>query len=149
MRHARQNKILELISTQRVETQEELAQLLQQAGFAVTQATVSRDIKELQLVKSARGGGRSCYSLPERAASSENERYETILRETVQSVRFAENIVVVKTLVGCANAAAEAIDSFRPPEVVGSIAGDNTIFLVIDTKDHVAGFVRSLNRILE
>ncbi len=148
MRYARHNKILELIAAERIETQEELAEQLRRAGFAVTQATVSRDIKDLQLVKVSRGGGRSFYSRSEKAGASPRERYEKILRETVQSVQAAENLVVIKTLSGCGNAAAEAIDSFEWQGVVGSIAGDNTIFLAIDSKENAPGLASELRRIV-
>ena len=107
MRYARHQKILELINTHEIDTQERLAEKLRQAGFNVTQATVSRDIKELQLVKHAGPSGRSCYTQSRVADAPVSERFRKILRETILSIDSAENIIVIKTLSGCANAAAE------------------------------------------
>ena len=130
MRYARHQKILELINTHEIDTQERLAEKLRQAGFNVTQATVSRDIKELQLVKHAGPSGRSCYTQSRVSDAPVSERFRKILRETILSIDSAENIIVIKTLSGCANAAAEAIDTTNFPEIVGTIAGDDTIFIL-------------------
>lgn len=138
MRYARHQKILELINTHEIDTQERLAEKLRQSGFNVTQATVSRDIKELQLVKHAGPSGRSCYTQSRVTDAPVSERFRKILRETILSIESAENIIVIKTLSGCANAAAEAIDTSNFPEIVGTIAGDNTIFMVISTKEAVS-----------
>ena len=141
MRYARHQKILELVDNQEIDTQERLAEKLRQAGFNVTQATVSRDIKELQLVKHAGPSGRSCYTQSRAADAPVSERFRKILRETILSISSAENIIVIKTLSGCANAAAEAIDTTNFPDIIGTLAGDNTIFMVISSKDAVPGLM--------
>ncbi|MDR1247136.1 MAG: arginine repressor [Clostridiales Family XIII bacterium] len=130
MRYSRQNKILELINSHEVETQEKLAELLKKNGYDVTQATVSRDIKELQLVKTMTPAGRYKYTVSATQERSVTDRFVKIFRETVQSVDHSGNIIVIKTLSGCANAAAEAVDSLNFTNILGSIAGDNTLMLV-------------------
>ena len=137
MRQSRQSKILELIRTQNIDTQDRLAAKLNAAGFKVTQATVSRDIKELGLIKVPGQGGRSVYALAPKGSPADEERFRKILRDTVTEIKAAENILVIKTLSGCANAAAEAIDNLSPDSVVGTLAGDNTIFAAIDSMDNV------------
>ena len=141
MRYARHQKILELINAHEIDTQERLAEKLRESGFNVTQATVSRDIKELQLVKHAGPSGRSCYTQSRSSDAPVSERFRKILRETILSIDSAENLIVIKTLSGCANAAAEAIDTTNFPDIVGTLAGDNTIFMAIRTKDAVPGLM--------
>ena len=138
MRYARQSKILELIKEQEIDTQDRLAAKLNQAGFDVTQATVSRDIKELGLVKVVGKSGRSCYAEAPKISKVQFEKYSKLLSDTVLSIKSAENMIVIKTMAGCANAAAEVIDNMHLDEILGTIAGDNTIFLVVDSKDDVA-----------
>ncbi len=145
MRYARQSKILEIIKAQEIDTQERLADKLSQAGFTATQATVSRDIKELGLIKVIGKSGRSCYAEAPKLSSAEVDRYTKILHETVQDVKAAENIIVVKTLPGCANAAAEVMDKMEKSEILGTIAGDNTVFIVVDSKEHVADLLTEFN----
>ena len=145
MRYARHQKILELINTHEIDTQERLAEKLRQSGFNVTQATVSRDIKELQLVKHAGPSGRSCYTQSRVTDAPVSERFRKILRETILSISAAENIIVIKTLSGCANAAAEAIDTTNFPEIIGTLAGDNTIFMVISSKEAVPALMDQFN----
>lgn len=142
MRYARHQKILELISAQEINTQERLAEKLRQAGFRATQATISRDIRELQLVKRPGTSGRSCYTQNLSMEATVNERFRKILQETVLSIDSAENIIVIKTLSGCANAAAEAIDTSNIPEIVGTIAGDNTVLMVVSSKEAVHALVK-------
>jgi transcriptional regulator of arginine metabolism len=132
MRYTRQNKIIELIASEEIETQERLADLLKTGGFDVTQATVSRDIRELRLIKTPTSSGRHKYTLPDAASMQQSDRFAKIFRDTIQSSAYAGNMIVVKTLPGCANAACEAIDSLDFPHILGSIAGDNTVFLVAD-----------------
>ena len=130
-------------------TQEALAEKLSESGYKVTQATVSRDIKDLQLVKILAPSGRYKYALPGPPGMvSSAERYEKIFKNTVSSINSAGNIIVLKTLSGCANAACEAFDSYGIPEVVGTLAGDNTVFAVVDLPEHVAPIVRRFNSIL-
>lgn len=132
MRFARQNKIIELISEYEIDTQEKLAGYLAKNGFEVTQATVSRDIKELQLVKTPASSDKYKYTLPERHSRQTSDKYSKIFRDTAQSAACSGNIIIVKTLAGCANAACEAIDSLEYPHILGSLAGDNTVFIVCD-----------------
>ena len=148
MRYARHQKILELINTHEIDTQERLAEKLRQAGFNVTQATVSRDIKELQLVKHAGPSGRSCYTQSRVADAPVSERFRKILRETILSIDSAENIIVIKTLSGCANAAAEAIDTTNFPDIVGTIAGDNTIFMAISSREAVPSLMEQFHEMI-
>lgn len=148
MRYARQSKILELIKAQEIDTQERLAGKLRQSGFNVTQATVSRDIKDMGLVKVVGKSGRSCYAEAPKMSGAESERYNKILKETVQSVKAAENIVVIRTLSGCANAAAEVIDNMERPEILGTLAGDNTIFVVVNSLAHVDALLKDFEEAL-
>ena len=141
MRYTRRNKIVDLILKNEINTQEKLAELLKSSGFEVTQATVSRDVKELQLVKTLAPSGQYKYTLPEQAGRQATDRYAKIFRDTIQSVAYSGNIIVVKTLTGCANAACEAIDSFEFPNVVGSLAGDNTVFLVCNDPQNAPALV--------
>ncbi len=147
MRYARQSKILEIIKNEDIDTQEGLAERLRAAGFQVTQATVSRDIRELKLVKVAGSSGKSVYAQGSMPGSDADERYIKILRETVISVKSAGNLIVVKTLAGCANAAAEAIDKVGFSEIIGSIAGDNNIFLVIESEDRVPSVMERFEKL--
>ncbi len=148
MRTARQNKILELISKTEVTTQEMLCNLLQDAGFKVTQATVSRDIKELQLIKTQTPTGKYKYTQL-KDSSMITERFARIYKESIISIANAHNIVVIKCLSGCANAAAEAIDSSSMPYVVGTVAGDNTIMVVVDEEENVPQLMTILNAMME
>ncbi len=147
MRYSRQNKMLELIKLHEIETQEKLCTLLRESGYNVTQATVSRDIKDLQLVKKLSDSGRYKYSQTTDAGPI-SERFIKIFRETILSVSSAENIIVIKTLSGCGPAAGEALDSLAYPHVIGSVAGDNTIMIVIDDKENVAGLVQEFQELL-
>jgi len=130
MKTVRQVAILDIIEKQDIETQEELAEALCQHGIKVTQATVSRDIKELRLLKvlSERGGYK--YATVERAEKGLNDRFIRILTESVISMESVENFMVIKTLSASAGAASEAIDSMKWNEVLGTIAGDNTILVI-------------------
>jgi transcriptional regulator of arginine metabolism len=147
MRYSRQNKILELINGHEIDTQEKLAALLKKSGYKVTQATVSRDIKDLQLVKTLTPSGKHKYTVsagPDRPVS---DRLVKIFRETVQSIEHSGNIIVIKTLSGCANAACEAIDSMHFASILGSIAGDNTLMLVADETANVAAIAARFNEL--
>ena len=137
MRFSRQSKILELIEHNEIDTQNKLAEKLREAGYDVTQATVSRDIKELNLVKVQGENGRSRYAQPKLKEKSDNIRFRNILKEVVLSVTPAENLIVVKTVSGCGNAAAEAIDNSNAPGIIGTLAGDNTVLVIVDRKEDV------------
>ncbi len=129
MKSKRQNKILDLIENNEVETQEDLVALLNEAGFKVTQATISRDIKELQLIKVQSSSGAYKYAVNKKNKSNDLDIMMRIFKDTVLSVDVAMNLVIIKTLSGSANAAAEVVDSMHYPGVVGTLAGDNTIFI--------------------
>ena len=131
MKLERHSKIVELIGKYEIDTQEELAARLNEAGFNVTQATVSRDIKELRLLKVLAEGGRYKYATVERAEKGMSDRFIRILSESILSVESAGNLIVIKTITASANAGCEAIDSMKWPEVLGTIAGDNTILVVV------------------
>ncbi|MEG0910558.1 MAG: arginine repressor [Ruthenibacterium sp.] len=137
MKNARHNKILELIGRYPIERQEELLQYLSESGFYVTQATVSRDIRELRLVKTAIGDGRYRYvaSSGVSKAAHTPSRFETIFRESVLRVDFAGNIVLVKCYSGMANAACEVFDAMTWSEVVGTLSGDDTFFVLMRSED--------------
>ena len=130
MKRQRHREILEIISQESVETQEDLARRLRERGFEVTQATVSRDIKELRLLKVLTDEGSYRYAVAEKAEQGLTERLRRIFTETALHVDVAENLVVVKTLPGSAHAAAEMVDTMRWPETVGTLAGDNTILVI-------------------
>ncbi len=130
MKSQRQMMILDLITREKIETQEALAEALAENGYRVTQATVSRDIKELRLVKALSADGTYCYAQAAGSDRSTGERLARILRESMLSVVAAENLLVVKTISGSANVAAEALDSLGWTKILGSVAGDNTVLLV-------------------
>jgi len=146
-RHAR---ILEIIRTSSVETQDELTDLLNKDGFATTQATVSRDIKELQLIKTLTQDNTYKYSLPQNNSSAAflPSKYFAILRDSVLSVEQAQNIVVVRCYAGMAQAACAAIDSFEKEDIVGTIAGDDTIFLATKDNQNAKKVVDNIREIL-
>jgi transcriptional regulator of arginine metabolism len=132
MKNRRQMMILDIIEQLPIETQEELADELRKRGLQVTQATISRDIKELRLVKLSNGEGKHCYTVSHNAEQEITDRQIRIFVDSVVSVKKSQNLVVLKTISGSANAAAETLDAFKWPEIVGSIAGDNTILIVTD-----------------
>jgi len=132
VKQKRQNKLLEIVRSRDVETQEQLLALLREAGFRVTQATVSRDIKELRLAKIPSGKGGYKYALPVGASTGDlNRRAKRVFEDYVRGVDFAGHIIVLKTFPGGAHAVAAVIDELEWPEVVGSIAGDDVILLVV------------------
>lgn len=137
MKSVRHAMIMQLIESMDIETQEELAEELKKRSISVTQATVSRDIKELRLVKELSDSGRYKYSPSDRSDKGQSNRFIRIFAESVISVASAENLVIIKTLAASANAAAEAIDSLHWPEIVGTLAGDNTIFVALQSRDMV------------
>ena len=130
MKNERQAAIRLLLKDRVIQTQEELAKALQSDGFRVTQATVSRDIKEMHLIKVPMTEGGYQYAVPEREGLGLSERLIRMLKDCVISVEAAGQMIVIKTLSGSANTAAEALDTLQLAEILGSIAGDNTIFLV-------------------
>ncbi len=131
MKNARQTAILSLIEQNDIETQEELAGKLREIGITVTQATVSRDIKELRLLKVLSGKGTYKYATADKAEHGLTDRFVRMFKESVLNIAYASNIIVIKTLAGSANVAAEAIDSMRLPEILGTMAGDNTVLAIV------------------
>ena len=149
MKTVRQVAILDIIEKNDIETQEELADALRQRGIKVTQATVSRDIKELRLLKVLTPMGAYKYATADKAENGLSERFIRMLAESLLSLAASENLIVVKTLNGSANVAAEARDSLHWPEILGSIAGDNTILLVIRSQAAVPGVVGRIQEMMK
>ena len=149
MKNARQAAILAIIEHDEIETQEELAQALRLRGFQVTQATVSRDIKELKLLKVSTPRGVYKYATSVRAETSLSDRFVRIFAHAVISIDYAQNIVVIKTLAGSANAASEAIDNSHFPEVLGTIAGDNTILVVVHNEQEAQDVSSKLHAMMQ
>lgn len=149
MKSTRQQEILDIISTQEVETQEQLLEHLKERGIVTTQATISRDIKQLHLVKELTAGGIYKYAPSQRkVAASFAGKLRTIFRESVISFDIAQNIVVLKTMSGLANAAGAAIDGMELPGLVGSLAGDDTVLLIMRTNEAAAEFCEEIREML-
>ena len=149
MKGRRQSKILEVIGREIVDTQEELARRLRDEGIKVTQATISRDIRELNLVKSPTGDGRQRYAQPGQTISpNPSERLKRLIRDCCTSVDFSENIVAVSCLSGRARAVCEAVDLMRWKEVVGTVAGDNTFIVVVRSRPGVQTIVNNIKRLM-
>ena len=149
MKAKRQAKILELIKTHEIETQEELSSFLIQEGFQVTQATVSRDIRELKLTKISMDNGRQKYAVMSDAKDSMSEKFVRVFREGFLSIDTAQNILVIRTVSGMANAVCAAIDAMQIGGIVGSIAGDDTIFCAVRTTEDAVNIMRKLRKIVE
>ena len=149
MKNARQTAILSIIENENVETQEELASKLRDRGILVTQATVSRDIKELRLLKVLSSNGSYKYATADNAERGVSDRLVRIFVDSVLSIDYSENIIVIHTLAGSANAAGEAIDSMHWPEILGTISGDNTIFVAAKSKEIASNVVEKFQEILK
>ena len=149
MKTNRQSKIIEIIQKNEVETQDELSALLEKDGFRVTQATVSRDIRELKLTKIPTAGGRQKYAVITDPPENLSKKYERVLREGFLSMDMAQNILVIKTVSGMASAVCAAIDAMKMREIVGSIAGDDTIMCAIRTVDDTYAVMKKIRRIVE
>ncbi|EOC99610.1 arginine repressor [Caldisalinibacter kiritimatiensis] len=148
-KYARQSKILELIDDKEIETQEELADNLKDLGIDVTQATISRDIKELRLVKVLSKSGKYKYAPMGHKTEGISERLIKIFENSVLSIEKAGNLLVIKTLPGAAQICGSAIDSLSVEEIVGTIAGDDTIFVAISNIDKVDNILDLFNNILD
>lgn len=149
MKIARHAKIIDLINRHEIETQEELAERLHQEGFKVTQATVSRDIRELKLTKIALNGGKQKYAVMRNHSSEMDEKYLRVLKDGFLSMEMAQNILVVKTVSGMAMAVAAALDAMQWPEVAGCIAGDDTIMCAIRSADDTLIVMDKISKITE
>lgn len=148
MKVSRHAKIIELISRYDIETQEELAEYLNRAGFKVTQATVSRDIRDLKLTKISVSGGRQKYVVHRQDEPGMNEKYIRVLRDGYISMEQAQNILVIKTVSGMAMAVAAAVDAMNWNEVAGCIAGDDTIMCAIRTAEDTAVVMEKIRKIV-
>lgn len=149
MKYTRQKKILEIIESKEIETQEELSDELKKLGLNVTQATVSRDIKELRLVKTLAGDGKYKYAILSDQDNVLSGRLVEILKNSIVSVDYAGNILVMKTLIGSAQAAAAAIDAVGLDEIVGTIAGDDTIFLLIRDANKIEEIIEHFRELMK
>lgn len=150
MKATRQAKIMEIISTQDVETQEQLLQHLQEAGFHSTQATISRDIKELRIVKelTSLGTYRYCAAAKE-VPNTSLGRLNTIFRECVTDFDYAQNIVVIHTMPGLASAAGSALDAMNMSVILGTLAGDDTVFIVMRDNNAAAAFCGEIKSLIK
>lgn len=144
MKVKRQSKILEIIKDNDIDTQEALAEKLNASGFNVTQATVSRDIRELKLTKISVGVGKQKYVTISNEESEVGERLKRVFKDGVKSIDFAQNIIVIKTLVGMAMAVAAALDAMDNTEVMGTIAGDDTVFCVVKNENKAVRLIEKL-----
>ena len=150
MKNSRQKKIMELIAAKSIETQEQLLQELADAGFKCTQATISRDIKELRIVKSLDGMGSYRYCAPKKGADDRfDSRFRVIFRECVTHLDYAQNLVVVKTMPGLAAAAGANIDALHMLSVVGTLAGDDTALVIMRDTDSAKSFCAELRKMLD
>ena len=149
MKSSRQDEILRIIRERDVETQEELAAELRETGYKVTQATVSRDIRELKLIKVAANGGGFKYAKPERHETAVSDRLTRILNDSLVNVDYSGNMIVVKTLSGSANVAAEALDNLGWEEILGTIAGDNTIFILARNETDTAEITNRIRKLTD
>ena len=149
MKSTRQQEILNIIALREVETQEQLLECLRERGITTTQATVSRDIKQLHLVKELTAGGIYKYAVSQRKTAMDFAgRLRTIFREGVTSFDVAQNIVVLKTMPGLANAAGAAMDGMDIPDLVGSLAGDDTAILIMRTNEAATEFCEEIREML-
>ena len=148
MKIDRRSKILEIISRKEIETQEELAKVLRGEGFHVTQATVSRDIKNLQLIKVLSATGRYKYVANKEESKDAISKLVTLLSHTIISVESIDKIVVVRTITAAASTAAEAIDQLDLAEIAGTIAGDNTIFMLVRSNEMAVEIVKKISELV-
>ena len=146
MKSKRHTKILEIINSKEIETQEELAEELKREGFDVTQATVSRDIKNLKLIKVQSKAGKSKYVVSNLEEKNIIDRLSNILANTVLSVENVDKMLVIKTITGSAPITAEAIDNLESADIAGTVAGDNTIFILVRSIESAEELVMKIRR---
>lgn len=149
MKISRHAKIIEIIEKYEIETQEELAEELKKQGINVTQATVSRDIKELRLIKVLSENGTYKYAALKEHDSMLSERLVKVFSESVLNIDYTGNMIVIKTFPGAAGAAAEAVDAFDMNDIVGTIAGDNTIFILVRNTDSIENMIEKLKKLMK
>ncbi len=147
MKIKRQAKILEIIEQRSIETQDELIRALEETGFRATQATVSRDIKELRLIKILDSDGKYCYAAMNEKADPVPTKFLSIFEDAVQSIDFAGNLVVVKCMSGMAQAACAAMDSLHWDAVVGTLAGEDTFVCITRTNENAVELVEELKKL--
>lgn len=148
MKKARHEKIIELIARHEIETQEELVDRLRQSGYEVTQATVSRDIRELKLSKVPAGDGKQKYVVLKQDDRHLGDKYIRVLKDGFVSMDMAQNILVIKTVSGMAMAVAAAVDAMKLKEIVGSIAGDDTIMMAVRTVEDTKAVMDKISKML-
>jgi transcriptional regulator of arginine metabolism len=148
MKVGRQSKIIELINKHDIETQEELADLLTKAGYNVTQATISRDIRELKLTKISVDDGKQKYIVLNNTETGLSEKFVRVLKDGFISMDMAQNIIIVKTVSGMAMAVAAALDALHIQGIMGCIAGDDTVMCVIRTTDETISVMEKLNKLI-
>ena len=149
MKNDRQNHLLQIITEESIETQEQLLERLRARGIKSTQATISRDIKELHLIKEPAGQGRYRYAVSaHRTKLNFADRLRTIFRESLLSAEYAQNIVVIKTMPGLAQGAASALDGMNIADMVGSLAGDDTVMIVMRDTESAATFTAEMREML-
>jgi len=149
MKAKRQALIREIVGKQSIQTQEELAEALRAHGMLVTQATVSRDIKEMHLLKVLADDGNYRYATMEKGNQGMNDRLIRMLADSVVEINSVNNLIVIRTLPGSAHVAAEAVDSLKWAELLGTIAGDNTILVIVRSNDEVETIVRRFRSIIK
>ena len=149
MKTRRQSKIIELIRKYEIETQEELSAYLVKEGFQTTQATVSRDIRELKLTKISMSNGKQKYAVINDSGEDLTDKYNRIFRDGFVSMEMAQNILVIKTVSGMASAVCAAMDAMDMKEIVGSIAGDDTIMCAVRTVEDTVAIMKKLRKIVE
>lgn len=147
MKAKRQAMIREIVESQSIQTQEELAEALRARGMVVTQATVSRDIKELHLLKVLAEDGGYRYATMDKSEQGTSDRLIRMLADSVVDMASANNLIVIHTLSGSAHVAGEAVDSLKWPEVLGTIAGDNTILVIVRSNEEVENVIRRFRSI--
>ena len=147
MKAKRHAKILELIQQRPIDTQEALLRSLKEYGYVVTQATVSRDIKELRLIKSLDGSGRYRYTSAKQDMDGISSKFDSLIADAVISIDYGQNILVVKCFGGMANAACAALDSMHWEGVVGTLSGDDTFLIVCRTESHAISLVTELKKL--
>ena len=148
MKAKRQALIREIVESQNIQTQEELAEALRERGMMVTQATVSRDIREMHLLKVLAEDGSYRYATMDRSETGVGDRLIRMLADSVVEMDSANNLIVVRTLPGSAHVAAEAIDNLKWPEVLGTIAGDNTILVIVRSNEEVDVVIKRFGSII-
>ncbi|AYD40585.1 arginine repressor [Clostridium fermenticellae] len=148
MKVTRHAKILEIINSKDIETQEELANELRESGMDITQATVSRDIKELKLIKVLGENGRYKYATISQTGNSLSNKLVNVFSQTVISIENVQNFVIIKTISGSAQAAAEAIDCLNFEGIAGTVAGDNTIFILTRDNEKARTIVQKMKKMI-